>query len=79
MMEERKNERNPKGEGMYMVCLEVDDIEATIKNIEEKGGRIQREEGNSNVAWVHPLGTKMVFIELQQRGAGGMGAAGGGS
>jgi len=79
MMEERKNERNPKGEGMYMVCLEVDDIEATIKNIEEKGGRIQREEGNNNVAWVHPLGTKMVFIELQQRGAGGMGAAGGGS
>ena len=60
-----------------MICLEVDDIKATIENIEAKGGRIQREEGNDNVAWVHPLGTKMVFIELQQRGAGSMGAAGG--
>ena len=79
MMEERKNPRNPKGEGMYMICLEVDDIEATIANVEAKGGRIQREEGNSNVAWIHPLGTKMVFIELQQRGSGNMGAAGGGS
>ena len=77
MMNERKNERNAKGEGMYMICLEVDDIKATIENIEAKGGRIQREEGNDNVAWVHPLGTKMVFIELQQRGAGSMGAAGG--
>ena len=77
MMDERKNERNAKGEGMYMICLEVDDIKATIENIEAKGGRIQREEGNDNVAWVHPLGTKMVFIELQQRGAGSMGAAGG--
>ena len=76
MMNERKNERNAKGEGMYMICLEVDDIKATIENIEAKGGRIQREEGNDNVAWVHPLGTKMVFIELQQRGAGSMGAAG---
>ena len=77
MMNERKNERNAKGEGMYMICLEVDDIKATIENIEAKGGKIQREEGNDNVAWVHPLGTKMVFIELQQRGAGSMGAAGG--
>ena len=76
MMNERKNERNLKGEGMYMICLEVDDIKATIENIEAKGGKIQREEGNDNVAWVHPLGTKMVFIELQQRGAGSMGAAG---
>ncbi len=79
MMEERKNPRNPKGEGMYMICLEVDDIEATIKNIESRGGRIQREEGNSNVAWIHPLSSKMVFIELQQRGSGNMSAAGGGS
>ena len=77
MMDERKNERNAKGEGMYMICLEVDDIKATIATIDAKGGRIQREEGNDNVAWVHPLGTKMVFIELQQRGAGSMGAAGG--
>ena len=76
MMNERKNDRNPKGEGMYMIAVEVDDIEATIKGIESKGGRVQREEGNSNVAWVHPVGMHMVFVELQQRGTGSMGAAG---
>ena len=61
----------------HHAAFEVDDIEATIKSVEAKGGRIQREEGNSNVAWVHPLGTKMVFVELQQRGSGNMGAASG--
>ena len=77
MMEERKNPRNPKGEGMYMMALEVDDIDATIKQIESQGGRVQREDGNSNVAWVHPLSTHMVFIELQQKGTGNLGASGG--
>ena len=76
MMEERKNERNPQGEGLYMIAVEVDDIDATIKNIESKGGRVMREDGNSNVAWVHPLGLHMVFVELQQKDSGSMGAAG---
>jgi methylmalonyl-CoA epimerase len=76
MMEERKNPRNPNGEGIYMIAVEVDDIEATIKQIQSKGGRVMREEGNSNVAWVHPVGLKMVFVELQQKGTGSMGAAG---
>lgn len=77
MMEERKNPRNPRGEGIYMMALEVDDIDATIKQIESQGGRVQREDGNSNVAWVHPLSTHMVFIELQQKGTGNLGASGG--
>ena len=75
MMNERKNPRNPKGEGLYMIALEVDDIEATIKQIESEGGRITREDGNSNVAWVHPLATHMVFVELQQKGSGNLGAS----
>ena len=76
MMEERKNPRNPKGEGIYMMALEVDDLDATIKQIESTGGRVTREEGSSTVAWVHPLSARMVFIELQQRGSASMGAAG---
>ncbi len=77
MMEERKNPRNPNGEGLYMIALEVDDIDATISTIESQGGRVTREEGNSNVAWVHPLSTRMVFVELQQKGSGNLGASGG--
>ena len=69
MMEERKNPRNPKGEGLYMVSLDVDDMEATISQIEGQGGRVTREEGNANVAWVHPLSTHMVFVELRKRPA----------
>ena len=68
MMDERKNARNPKGEGLYMVSMDVDDMEATIAQIEGQGGRVTREEGNANVAWVHPLSTRMVFVELRQRG-----------
>tara|TARA_B110000263_G_scaffold211942_1_gene195158 strand:- start:1756 stop:2193 length:438 start_codon:yes stop_codon:yes gene_type:complete len=77
MMEERKNERNPQGEGLYMMCLEVDDIDSTISSIESKGGKIIREEGNSKVAWVHPLNLRMVLVELQEKGYRNLGAAGG--
>lgn len=72
MMDERKNERNPHGEGVYLVAMEVEDLEETLTNIESKGGRIIRAEGNSNIAWVHPLSTKMVFIELSQKGFEGV-------
>jgi hypothetical protein len=77
MMEERKNERNPQGEGLYMMCLEVDDIDSTISSIESKGGKIIREEGNAKVAWVHPLNLRMVLVELQEKGYRNLGAAGG--
>ena len=76
MMEERKNERNPLGEGLYMVCLEVDDVQSTLANIEKMGGKVIREEGNDKVAWVHPLNLKMVLVELQEKGYSNMGAAG---
>ena len=76
MMEERKNERNPLGEGLYMVCLEVDDVQSTLTNIEKMGGKVIREEGNDKVAWVHPLNLKMVLVELQEKGYSNMGAAG---
>ena len=66
-MEERKNPRNPRGEGIYMLSMEVDDLEATIGQIKAKGGRVTREEGNTRTAWVHPLSLHQVFVELTQR------------
>ena len=77
LMEERRNPRNPRGEGIYMFAVEVDDLAKTVREIEAKGGRVTREEGNANVAWVHPLSLRQVFVELQQRGTGSLGAAGG--
>jgi len=67
LMEERKNPRNPRGEGVYMLSMEVDDLEATLRQIEAKGGRVTREEGNTRTAWVHPLSLHQVFVELTQR------------
>ena len=72
MMEERKNPRNPGGEGVYLVAMEVDDLEATLKHVESKGAKVIRAEGNSNIAWIHPLSTKMVFLELSQKGFEGV-------
>jgi len=67
-MEERKNPRNPRGEGIYMLSIEVDDLEATLREMGAKGGRITREEGNERTAWVHPLSLHQVFVEVTQRG-----------
>jgi catechol 2,3-dioxygenase-like lactoylglutathione lyase family enzyme len=67
LMEERKNPRNPRGEGVYMLSVEVDDLQETLRRIEANGGRVTREEGNDRVAWVHPLSLRHVFIELQER------------
>lgn len=71
-MEERKNAKNPKGEGVYLIAIEVDDLEATLKHIESKGGTVIRSDGTASIAWVHPLSTKMVFIELSQAGFEGV-------
>ena len=68
-MEERKNAKNPKGEGGYLIAIEVDDLEATLAHIESKGGTVIRSDGTSSIVWVHSPSAKMVFIELPQAGS----------
>ena len=55
-----------------LIAIEVDDLEATLKHIESKGGTVIRSDGTVSIAWVHPLSTKMVFIELSQAGFEGV-------
>jgi methylmalonyl-CoA/ethylmalonyl-CoA epimerase len=58
-----------KGQGVHHICFEVDDIEAEIKSLLEKGAAmIDREPRpgahNARVAFIHPKSAAGVLIEL---------------
>lgn len=58
-----------KGQGVHHICFEVDDIEAEIKNLLDKGATlIDREPRpgahNARVAFIHPKSAGGVLIEL---------------
>lgn len=64
-MDERVHpELNPKGEGPYLVGIEVDDLEETIARVERNGGKVTREPQSPHMAWPHPTSTAMTFFEL---------------
>jgi len=65
-MKERSQAQNPNGEGVYILGVEVDDLEATVKNIRDKGGAVTQEPESPDVAWVHPLAMRYTFIELHR-------------
>ncbi len=58
-----------KGEGIQHIAFKVNDIEAALKELEEKGIRlIDREPrigaGNKKIAFLHPKDTFGVLVEL---------------
>lgn len=63
-MKERSCPQNPHGEGVYVIGVEVDDLEATIKDIRDHGGKVTQEPESPDTAWVHPLTMRNTFIEL---------------
>ncbi len=65
-MKERSRPENPHGEGVYLVGVDVDDFEGTIKNICDRGGKVAQEPESPDMAWVHPLSAKFAFIELHR-------------
>jgi methylmalonyl-CoA epimerase len=60
-----------RGEGIHHICLEVDDIEKTLANLQEKGLQLIDEmprtgpEGE-RFAFIHPKSTHGVLIELYE-------------
>ncbi|MCD6290178.1 MAG: methylmalonyl-CoA epimerase [Anaerolineae bacterium] len=60
-----------RGEGMHHICLEVEDIEATLRELEARGveliDRVPRRGAHGRVAFVHPRGAHGVLIELLER------------
>jgi len=65
-MKERSRPENPHGEGVYLIGVEVDDFEGTIKHIRDRGGKVAQEPESPDMAWVHPLTTSFAFIELHR-------------
>lgn len=66
-MDLRQGDAYPNGEGLYLVGMQVADLEATVKRIEDAGGTVTREAESTTTAWVHPLSNGNVFVELLKR------------
>ncbi len=62
-----------RGEGAYLIGLEVDDIDAAVRQVTQGGGRIIRQERAKDgvrMAFVHPQDAHGVMVELLQAGPG---------
>jgi len=60
-----------RGEGLYHICLEVDDIQSALAELKAKGVRLLDERprvghGNTQIAFLDPQSTANVLIELVQ-------------
>lgn len=63
-----------RGEGIHHVCIEVDDIEATLARLKAHQVRLIDEEprqgAHGRVAFIHPKGAHGVLIELVEHEVG---------
>ena len=60
-----------RGPGLHHICLEVDDIGATLTRLREAGVPLIDEEpkvteGGKQLAFIHPKGTGGVLVELYE-------------
>ena len=60
-----------RGEGLHHVCLEVDDLEATLVDLKSKGAQLidetPKQGAYGKIAFIHPKGAHGVLVELIQR------------
>ena len=69
-----------RGEGLFHICLEVDDIDAAMVELAGKGIRFQTEKpmighGNCRIVFMDPATTGGLVIELAEQPKGGHGQA----
>lgn len=67
------------GEGLFHICLEVEDIESALAELKSKGVKLIDEKprighANSRIAFLDPKSTNDVLIELVELPAGHAGA-----
>lgn len=60
-----------RGEGLHHICIEVEDIEASLAELKAKGAPLIDETpkigaGGAKIAFIHPKGLKGVLTELRQ-------------
>jgi len=60
-----------RGEGLHHICIEVEDIEATMAELKANGAPLldaapRPGAGGAKVAFIHPKGACGVLVELRQ-------------
>ncbi|GCF09678.1 methylmalonyl-CoA epimerase [Dictyobacter arantiisoli] len=60
-----------RGEGMHHICLEVDDIDATLQELKAKGVVVLDQQpriaAEGRAIFLHPKGTNGVLLEMLQK------------
>jgi methylmalonyl-CoA/ethylmalonyl-CoA epimerase len=60
-----------RGEGLHHICLEVDDIDATLAELKARGAALidetPKQGAHGRIAFIHPKGAHGVLIELVER------------
>ena len=64
-----------RGPGIHHICLEVNDIQATLDDLKSRGVELINEtpttgSGGKQIAFIHPRSTSGVLIELYQSADG---------
>ena len=54
-----------KGEGVYLVGFECDDVPKAVAHLRANGARVDMRD--DRIAWVHPGDTNGLFVELRKR------------
>ncbi|MFC1940356.1 VOC family protein [Chloroflexota bacterium] len=55
-----------RGEGVYLVGFECEDIPASARKLRDKGARVTEGRLDNPLAWVHPKDAHGVFVELRE-------------
>ena len=53
-----------RGEGLYLIAVQVDDRKAAVKVLREKGARIIGDESTDGQVFIHPKSTHGVLMQL---------------
>ncbi|MGH2481706.1 MAG: methylmalonyl-CoA epimerase [Ktedonobacteraceae bacterium] len=60
-----------RGEGLHHLCLEVEDIDASLRELREKGAAVLDQEpriaAEGRAIFLHPRGTNGVLLELLEK------------
>jgi methylmalonyl-CoA/ethylmalonyl-CoA epimerase len=61
-----------RGEGIHHIALRVENLEAALQELKEKGVRLidekpRRGAGGAKIAFIHPKATHGVLLELSER------------
>ena len=55
-----------RGEGVYLVGFEAEDIPANANKLRERGAKVNQPSPDAPIAWVHPKDAHGVFVELRK-------------